>query len=305
MLILFRLIKNPVSALLSGTISDLLSWPLGALAWRLYRKRQPRVIAPGPLRSEQRLKVVCISDTHSLQPALPGGDLLIHAGDLTECGSSTEVQATLDWLAAQTHTHKVAIGGNHDLVLDPSRSSPESRSELQWHSLTYLHSESTTLHFPNGRSVNVYGDPFTRRGGRHSAFKYNRGSNHWYDTVPIETEVLVTHMPPRYHLDKEALGDEYLLEELERVKPTLHVCGHVHRGHGRDALLFDEFQRCYEDAIRGPQRLRLLARMALWLWRTRKAPTTCPPGQTTLLINAAILRHSTRTPNQPPEVVYI
>jgi 3',5'-cyclic AMP phosphodiesterase CpdA len=62
--------------------------------------------------------VVCVSDTHNSQAALPDGDVLIHAGYLTQSGSMKELKATVDWLRAQPHPNKIVVAGNHDLCLD-------------------------------------------------------------------------------------------------------------------------------------------------------------------------------------------
>lgn len=39
----------------------------------------------------RRTRFVCISDTHNRNIALPKGDVLIHAGDMTNNGSYAEV----------------------------------------------------------------------------------------------------------------------------------------------------------------------------------------------------------------------
>ena len=39
----------------------------------------------------RRTRIVCISDTHNCQVKLPKGDVLIHAGDLSNQGSHAEV----------------------------------------------------------------------------------------------------------------------------------------------------------------------------------------------------------------------
>jgi hypothetical protein len=62
--------------------------------------------------------VICISDTHNSKPPIPEGDILLHAGDLSQYGLFDEIQAQLDWLNTLPHKHKVVIGGNHDLILD-------------------------------------------------------------------------------------------------------------------------------------------------------------------------------------------
>ncbi len=46
---------------------------------------------PAPPRLTRRTRIVCISDTHNATIKLPKGDVLIHAGDLTNKGGYSEV----------------------------------------------------------------------------------------------------------------------------------------------------------------------------------------------------------------------
>lgn len=64
--------------------------------------------------------VVAISDTHGLHDLckLPQGDMLIHAGDVTEYGSEEEIIDFLKWFAKQPFPYKIFIAGNHDLYLE-------------------------------------------------------------------------------------------------------------------------------------------------------------------------------------------
>jgi hypothetical protein len=64
----------------------------------------------------------------------------------------------------------------------------------------------------------------------------------------MSTDVLITHSPPRYHLDND-LGCAGLLNEIWRVKPRLHVFGHIHAGHGREAVFWDNGQAAYEQIM--------------------------------------------------------
>ena len=68
-----------------------------------------------PLR---RTRFVCISDTHNTLPKLPRGDVLIHAGDLTNQGSLSELQKSITWLEKAPFECKLVIAGNHDITLD-------------------------------------------------------------------------------------------------------------------------------------------------------------------------------------------
>lgn len=54
-------------------------------------------MAAVPMR--RRTRIVCISDTHNCTVKLPKGDVLIHAGDLTNQGSHTEVRVPMHVLS--------------------------------------------------------------------------------------------------------------------------------------------------------------------------------------------------------------
>ncbi|TDZ25572.1 putative rhamnogalacturonate lyase C [Colletotrichum orbiculare MAFF 240422] len=177
------------------------------------------------------LTVVCVSDTHNMHPRVPPGDILIHAGDLTVSGTKEEVQNTLDWVQRQPHRYKIVIAGNHDLYLDDKVRNPEtSGGELDWGDVIYLNRTSAMLRFET-RTLKVFGSPWTPKHGSW-AFQYPRSAalNPFTDAVPADTDVLVTHAPPKGHLDDAAghWGCEKLLEEVWRVEPRLgHTQGYL------------------------------------------------------------------------------
>ena len=64
-------------------------------------------------------RITFISDTHTkhdkLNGFLPGGDILIHAGDLTSRGYITEIENFMKWYdKINNYDHKIFIAGNHD-----------------------------------------------------------------------------------------------------------------------------------------------------------------------------------------------
>ena len=67
-------------------------------------------------RRTRKTRIVCISDTHNQTPKLPPGDVLIHAGDLTNQGSYSELQKTVDWLERSDFDAKIVIAGVHYLL---------------------------------------------------------------------------------------------------------------------------------------------------------------------------------------------
>lgn len=226
------------------------------------------LLRPQPKPPVLALKIVCISDTHCLKTSdIPDGDLLVHAGDLANMGSAEEIQTQINWLDSLTHERKVVIAGNHDRHLDPrSREvlpAEHRNAVLNWKSLCYLQHNSVVLKFSNGRELKVYGAPQTPTSKRDDhAFRYPEGSDAWSDTIPADADILVTHGPPKYHLDlPAALGCESLLEEVWKVQPPLHVFGHVHAGKtefvgrlkgGREIARWDDQQKRLENALRRP-----------------------------------------------------
>lgn len=232
------------------------------------RPALPRTAAP--------IRIVCLSDTHTKTPShVPDGDILIHAGDLTNAGTPNEIQAQIDFLASLPHLHKVAIAGNHDTYLDPrSRSTLDDdvlkQGEPKWGKIHYLQHSSVTLAFPDreNRKLRVYGAPqIPACGGPKFAFQYPRGTDAWSNTVPEDTDVLVTHTPPKSHLDLPiGLGCEHLLAEIWRVRPRLHIFGHVHAARGREVVHWDEAQQAYESGCaRKDGLIRSTLNPALWI----------------------------------------
>jgi predicted phosphodiesterase len=63
----------------------------------------------------RRTRFVCISDTHNAAPGgpfkLPKGDVLIHAGDMTNQGSFKELQRAAKWIEEADFECKLIIAG--------------------------------------------------------------------------------------------------------------------------------------------------------------------------------------------------
>lgn len=59
----------------------------------------------------RKIRIVCISDTHNQTPKLPKGDVLIHAGDLTNHGSITELRKVVAWLEKADFQAKIVVAG--------------------------------------------------------------------------------------------------------------------------------------------------------------------------------------------------
>ncbi len=173
-------------------------------------------------------RLVAIADTHNARVALPDGDILIHAGDLTGRGSLPELERVADWLRSQPHAHKVVIAGNHDFALQRN---PAAARAL-FHGLTFLEDNEVTV-----AGLRIWGSPW-QPWFHDWAFNARRGPeiDAKWKLIPEGIDVLVTHGPPYGFGDRvhggERVGCEDLLRHLARVKPRLHLFGHIHEDRG-------------------------------------------------------------------------
>lgn len=177
------------------------------------------------------MKLVLISDTHGQHRELnlPKGDVLVHAGDITFRGEH-EITADFNaWLGELPFAHKVVIAGNHDFNFELL---PEQGKEFLSNAI-YLNDSGCEID-----GVKFWGSPI-QPWFMNWAFNRQRGEEikkHW-DLIPDGTDVLITHGPPSGLLDQPfgkqpSVGCWDLFEAIERVKPQLHVFGHIHGGYG-------------------------------------------------------------------------
>lgn len=180
------------------------------------------------------MRVVCVSDTHGWHRdvAVPDGDLLVHAGDLTRKGELDTLDDLDRWLGALPHRHKVVICGNHDFCFQEQPAAARSRIT----NAVYLEDTSVTV-----GGVTVYGSPWQPWFGGW-AFNLERGpalAAVWAK-IPDGIDILITHGPPAGILDRTFRGDEVgcadLLARVWQVRPRLHVFGHIHEAAGRADL---------------------------------------------------------------------
>jgi predicted phosphohydrolase len=177
------------------------------------------------------MRIVCLSDTHGTHERLrvPGGDVLIHAGDFSMNGRPEEIERFDRWLARLPHAHKIVVAGNHDFLFEHE---PEQAHALLGSAL-YLRDSLVEV-----AGLRIWGSPW-QPWFHDWAFNLQRGPEiaaKWA-LIPAGIDVLVTHGPPEKILDRtigrEDVGCGDLLRELERVRPRLHVFGHIHEGYGR------------------------------------------------------------------------
>ncbi|KAH8697829.1 putative phosphoesterase [Talaromyces proteolyticus] len=248
-----------------------------------------------------KFTICCISDTHNSKPSLPDGDVLLHAGDLSQYGTFDEIQAQIKWLDLQPHKHKIVIAGNHDLILDQSfvNTHPyreigkpgKTRQDLQWGSVIYLEDSSYTIRSDDGhRKLRVYGSPQTPKYGNF-AFQYDPIKSIWNHRIPDDIDILLSHGPPAAHLDEGGKGCKSLLQEIWRVKPKLVVFGHIHGGRGHEVIPLNSFQAAYEDiTVRNHSWVALIKFIIIWAWQILTQLFVRPKHSHGMhLVNAAVM----------------
>lgn len=185
----------------------------------------------------------CISDLHGYYPKLEGGDLLILAGDYTAKGTSSEYFIFCEWLKAQNYKKKVMIAGNHDMCIYNGN----FYFNDEWMGATWLNDSGCEY-----EGLKIWGSPwslwFSGINPRCTAFTGNEGHlKEKYDKIPYNTDILITHSPPYSALDEienystgkiQNVGSVSLAESVRKIKPKLHVFGHIHEGYGKDSQSF-------------------------------------------------------------------
>jgi Icc-related predicted phosphoesterase len=181
--------------------------------------------------SKQTIRVVCISDTHELHRELdiPPGDILIHAGDFTLFGKRpSQVSDFNDWLGELPHAVKIVVPGNHEFLIEAD----DQASRLLSNAVLLINSGV------EADGLKIWGSPVTNLRG---AFGLKAEARlRIFESIPGDTDVLVTHAPPLGILDCETStlhsGCPLLREIVTEIKPRLHVFGHIHRSYGHTKI---------------------------------------------------------------------
>ena len=184
---------------------------------------------------KMKMKIVCISDTHGkhdlLNYDLPEGDMIIHAGDVSNVGRIDEIHQFTEWFGNLPYKYKIFIAGNHDFGFEAIRKSNEVGIAIP-QGVIYLQDEMVEI-----EGVKIYGSPWQPR-FHDWAFNVDRGAaiaQKW-DMIPDDVDVLITHGPPFGILDDtiqgQRVGCEDLYMKVTKLKPKYHIFGHIHYGYG-------------------------------------------------------------------------
>lgn len=188
-------------------------------------------------------RITFISDTHNkhkqITNDLPGGDIIIHAGDISSMGYKHEIEQFCKWFdGLNQYDFKVFIAGNHDWGFQ-NKTEDVMQIVNSYKNIDYLQDDSVQVGEDMDKLIKIYGTPWQPefynwafnlpRKGIELAEKWGQ--------IPKNTDILITHGPAWGYVDKvigryENLGCELLVDRIKTIKPKIHVCGHIHSGYG-------------------------------------------------------------------------
>lgn len=180
------------------------------------------------------MKLVCISDTHGRHnyiKNLPDGDILIHAGDITAHGTSFQLVEFYGWLTSLKYKYIILIAGNHDKYCQ--KEDIETKKIFKHEKIFYLNESGCEI-----EGIKFWGSPW-------SPFFFDWAFNippgheqKYWDKIPLDTNVLITHGPRWGILDKskfqnENCGCPILGKKIDQMKELkAHIFGHIHESYG-------------------------------------------------------------------------
>lgn len=192
--------------------------------------------------------ILHLSDTHSQHHELrnlPHADIIIHSGDISFAGSENEVMDFIEWFGVLPYKYKIFIAGNHDDCLFGANIDglPES--------CYYLCNSGVTI-----EGIKFYGIPMFMEDVLSGDYDRN------IQKIPNDTDILITHQPPKGILDSSAninYGDLKLLQIVLKTKPKYHLFGHIHGAYGIEksehttfvnaAILSENYELTYEPIL--------------------------------------------------------
>jgi hypothetical protein len=203
------------------------------------------------------MRIVAVSDQHGFLPAVPACDLLIVAGDIcqdfvdgvpaaAEPGSQKRWfdSRIRPWLRATPATHKIATWGNHDFCGQSCDFSGDAPASAALTDLQILVDEMTRvpdMSAGSPRELVVWASPWSNQFMNWAFMKDPHDLSEVYERIPNGVDILISHQPPFGYGDRmytahtgglEHIGSHELLAAIERVRPKLVICGHIHEARG-------------------------------------------------------------------------
>lgn len=191
-----------------------------------------------------------ISDTHGMHNYLTvpkGIDMIIHSGDASNYMdpiiNHNEMWDFKEWWNNLEVKYKIYVAGNHDTSIEKgifSKNNLENNDNS-----FYLENDEVEI-----EGLKFYGSPYQPLFGNWSFQRADNKLFKMWENIPEDTDILITHGPPKGILDLaenrdhklEYCGDKHLFNRVMQIKPKYHLFGHIHNNGDQ----INEGMRMYE-----------------------------------------------------------
>ena len=182
------------------------------------------------------MKLTIFSDIHGrhreVEQAdyIDDSDVLICCGDFMRTGTLDELAEFNEWLGTLPQRDKIIIAGNHDHCLESQR---EEAVKLITNA-HYLENSALVID-----DIKFWGSPFCPSLRDTTFGKLQHRMWSVWGQMPNDTDVLITHTPPRGVFDfSESRGGAHvgctaLINCVLAIQPKVHCFGHIHEGGGK------------------------------------------------------------------------
>lgn len=184
------------------------------------------------------MRIWFISDTHNQHRYLqiPEADVVIHCGDESTHQKPTfnapEAQQFFEWYSSLKIPTKIFVPGNHSTAIEAGLITPGDYPEVK-----FLIHEGWEL-----EGIKLFGSPYVPRFHDWAYMKKRTQLDTVWQSIPDDTEILITHGPPKGVLDLThdseskglvQVGCAALRRHVEqRIQPRVHAFGHLHDERG-------------------------------------------------------------------------
>lgn len=196
------------------------------------------------------MRIIATSDLHGNEPAFSAwGEVIVIAGDLTPFGHRDDLRRLSRWVLNLAEEFKavVFIAGNHDWVFQTDRrmdarqphATPKDIAALAVAKADWV--EAGNIHYLEDSGVVIdgvkfWGSPWTPMFYNWAFMQEDEYLREYFDLIPDDTDVLITHGPMEGILDGTDRGPHAgsfsLGLAVGRVQPKLHIFGHIHEAYG-------------------------------------------------------------------------
>jgi Icc-related predicted phosphoesterase len=181
------------------------------------------------------VKIWHLSDTHGFHDAIKqveDVDIIIHSGDCSNhidpYQNEQEVRSFIECYRNLKARYKIYVAGNHDTSIEKRL---VTKLDFQKAGIIYLENESCEI-----GGLNIWGSPITPRFGNWAFMRDRAKTNKLWQSIPDNTDIVITHGPPKGILDLsynrkhelEHCGDSALTKRIFNIKPQLVCFGHIH-----------------------------------------------------------------------------